>query len=217
MKHLIFVTIITFFQMRPCAQTIIAPFIGYDFTKLESVDLSPDFLPFKILNNGYEIKSPLIGLKLEQYIFDRISLSYNFGYTRKNVEALIWGIAPYEGFTYEYYSNRVSVNVKIVKPIYAGVGYNYNFFKDFRYLIHEKPYSEFHDSFKDYGSTFALGMYIYKFNLEGYYYLGFNSNSIDHLAMDFKPTRSFGLILSYNIQLFDKFERKRSDADCPKF
>jgi hypothetical protein len=218
MKHLLAIFIFIFSQTNSFSQTIIAPSLGYDFTMLESVSTNPHFPLFKIRNEGYEIKSPVVGLKLEQYLFNWLSLSYRFNYTRKKADAFVYGIASYNGFRYDYYVNRIGVNIMITRPLYVGLAGNYNLFKSWRYTIDDEVYGEFVDTFKDVGGSIVLGVNVKNVNLEAYYYIGSNSNSVRYLDVNLRPTRSFGLLLGYDIQLFDKFRGKRNKrADCPTF
>lgn len=209
MKRFATILALLIFSSPLYAQIFIGPKFGLDFTKMESKNIDPQFNIFEITNRGFKIKSLSYGIQIEYTILKRTLLSYCFNYTNKEVDASIFNFLPLDGFVYRYYRNSISFKQPIKNIIFLGVGTDYNIISNGRYTIGDDVYDEFISKFIDYGIHISAGIKYRGFDLEGYYYNGFNSNQEKSSGLFLKPIKSIGLSLGYSLKIFNKKENRK--------
>jgi len=208
MRYHIHFFVLLLFQLSLLSQTYVGPGIAVDFTKMESTDLDPSTTIFQIINKGYSIKSMAYGLQVEQTVSKYFFVSYNFNYSRKNVDAYFYGFIPFEGFQYDYFRNFMALKYKPNKFLFIGIGGNFNFITNKKYVIQDQAKGEFVADLKDYGIHFSTGIKYKGFNLELYYCKGLKTNENREMNFTLKPIHSFGVSLIYLIKVFGKHEEK---------
>ena len=197
MKHILTISTLFILSSSLYAQIYIGPRLSWDFTKMESMNTNPQFNIFEITNRGFKINSLVYGVQVEHSVFKHAFMSYYFNYTRKKVDASIFNFLPLDGFVYRYYRNSISLKYIIKNITYLGAGVDYNIITNGRYTIGDNLYDEFIHRFIDYGVHISEGVRYKGFELEGYYYNGFNSNHEKPSGLFLKPVMSIGLSLGY--------------------
>lgn len=192
------------------AQTYISPLIGLDFAKMKNQDhvTSLDYL--LILDKGYVIESPTIGLKVKQNIFNNVFLTISAKYSYKRVNADRYNLWDLRGFKYDYFHNNAIVHYSF--PDFSiGAGVSYNFLSNLKH-----GYQTAGRSYKisEKGLIFSIGKTLKNFEAELYYYKGLSTINIKGLDLYLNPLISFGLNFSYSIKVLNGFNK---DLDCPKF
>ncbi len=198
-------------------QTYIGPIIGYDYAQIQSNFNEGDF--YYTVENGYVNKSPVIGIKIEQYFYNFLYFSFQSTYSHKYVITYTTGFDPVFGITFNYFQQYFSIRYKLLNSIYFGIGFNYNFVNDISVDLgnNYKYPLNFNDNEK--GIHFSGGIKFLNFDLELYYYKSsnrLNRNIFDIMKME--PISSYGINLSYDIKVFDRimlFDKK--GQSCPAF
>jgi hypothetical protein len=197
------------------SQTYISPIIGVDFTEMKTKQIDPQFYKFNITDKNYNSKSIFYGIKLEQILDNNFSLSFETSYTSKRVNAIIFSFVAYDGFTYKYFRNNLSMNYKPTKFISIGIGYNFNQIKSVKYTLRGDIFTEFISSLNDHGPSFSIGSRWKNLEIIGYFHKGVNSNS-DKSGLSLNPINSIGVYTGYRFQL-PKIHSNKKGPECPKF
>ncbi len=218
MKYLIISISIICTTQNGLGQTYIGPLLGYDFARIQSNSKEINSTSFQTTKTGYVNKSPVLGIKLEQYLFPYLYLSFQTSYTHKYVPATGYGIVPVFGIKFDYFQQYLSFRYLIANTIYVGGGINYNFINriDWDNGI-ELPYQNIKDN--DSGLHISTGIKLNNFDLELYFYKS-NSHFTEEIfgIIKLDPITSFGLNLSYEIKVFDKIKLfNKKGQSCPAF
>lgn len=197
-----------FLPMAYChAQTYIGPIIGIDALNMEVKQDDPHFITFGILDTGYAARSYFYGLKIEQVLFKKLSLSFETSYTEKTAHALIFGFAARDGFVYKYYQNRLSARYEFWNFLSVGAGYDFNKLKNLRYTLLKKVYNEFIPIFYDKGISFSVGVHWKNIELSSYFHRGLNSNT-HRSGLNLYPIKTIGLHLGYRFKVWRGFGKR---------
>lgn len=200
------------------SQTYLTPSIGYDFMSMKSIFIEPDFHAFEVLSPPYSIDGLQYGLEIEQSIFNGISASANLCYTKRKVDAITYGFAPYDGFKFSSWRGNISLSYKIANFMSISAGYDYNQLKNVTYTRRERSYTtRSGPSMIDRGLNVSIRGYWKNIEFKGYFHKGINSNISDSpLELSIKPINYFGVSLGYRIKIINAF-KKGKKAECPKF
>lgn len=202
-------------------QTYIGPVIGYDFAKIQSNSEEIYSGIYNTYKKGFSIKSPVFGIKIEQYLIGGLFCSFESTFTHKNVPASGQGILPVYGFMFNYYQQYLSIRYLVAQTIYIGGGLNYNFLNRIRW-DNGAQFNSFdfpNLTWNEKGIHFSVGLKLSDFDLEVYFY-----NSSSHLksaileGYHLDPVSSFGINLSYDLKIFEPFKLfNKKAASCPSF
>ncbi len=203
-KIILFFGLFILAQLDCFSQTYIAPVVGYDFIQMETSDSVSSY--FRILDKGYAVKSPTLGLKIEQQFSSTFGISYYFSYTHKTVNTHTGDYFNYYLFDTDFFRNSLSLKYYIKKYFYTSVGANCNIMTNIgatRYGRDGAVKATGGPSLKDWGINFLTGIDYKNFEFEFYYSKGLavNKPTDPNTSVQFKPTNAFGITLSYKIQL----------------
>ncbi len=195
------------------AQTYISPIIGVDFMKIET-KYNTWFASriFNVNHKGFSIKSPFLGIKIEQNITKKLAISYETSLTRKSVNV---AVGPQDlvidNIKFNYLRNNLSLFYKSNKYLVTGIGYDFNLIKNLQYF----PYGEYYRGKRllyDHGVSLRMGAEIKNFQLMAYFHKSLHFNKNDY--SDIFNINSFGICTGYRFRVFHK---KSKSSDCPKF
>ncbi len=217
MRHIIILLFFFCNTFYSLGQTYIGPLIGYDFARIQSNPTDETYVINYTFNTGFIRKSPVVGLKIEQYINKSIYLNFEFSYTQKHVEAYTRAFFAIYGIDFDYYKKYLSIRYKINNSFYLGGGVNYNYLTRIRYE-HELGWP-LRDHNNEVGFQFVCGVKLLNFDLEFYYYRSTSNINVQEFeSFNIGPIKSLGLNLSYDIKVFDRiklFDKK--GQSCPAF
>lgn len=217
MKYLILCFLVLYIAPKSFGQTIVGPIIGYDIARVQSNFKEGDYMYRWTLGNGYIRKSPVFGIKIEQYIVNSFYFSFESSFTHKYIDAESNGVVPLYGIEFDYYQQYFSLRYKIINSIYIGAGVNVNFINRLNNDNHRSLKLNTQD--KDNGVHISCGVKLMNLDLEFYFYK--SNTKIDNahfLIFQLEPISSFGVNISYDLMVFNriKFFDKKA-LNCPKF
>ncbi len=220
MRYLITYIFIFYFVQNSTGQTYIGPVIGYDFARLQSNCKGEDDCGFfKTEHYGFVRKSPVFGLKIEQYIFKSIYFSFESTITHKYIDAIVTGTSsfPVYGIEFNYFQQYFTLKWRIIKSIYIGAGYNYNYIYRFNWDSYEKYYENANGI--ENGFHLSTGVKYRNLDLEVYFYNGKSRiKQGDFATFELDPLSSFGFKLSYDLKVFDRLKLFGTKShSCPSF
>ena len=222
MKYLIIIFCIFSYTSGTFGQTYIGPIVGYDFAQIQSNSEKREYWDYHTYNIGFSFKSPVFGIKLEQYIFQGLLLSFQSTYTHKTVPGSGFGIIPIYGFFYNCFQQNLSIKYLIAQKISIGGGIDYNFYNGISWdhgTRLNKLIGTIDLKYQNKGFHFCVGTKVSDFDFELYYYKSpsyINVYIIEGYHLD--PISSIGVKLSYDFKLFDPLKLFNKKAmDCPKF
>jgi hypothetical protein len=207
MKQYALIFLFLFSAYLSHAQTYIGPIIGIDALNMEVKQNNPHVYRFNIVDTGYFARSAFYGIKLEQVIFKKLSLSFETSYTEKSARALIFTFAAHDGFVYKYYQNRLSARYEFWNFLSVGAGYDFNKLKNLRYTLVKRVSNEFIPVFYDKGISLSVGVHWKNIELNSYFHRGLNSNS-DRSGLNLYPIKTIGLHLGYRFKVWRGFGKR---------
>jgi hypothetical protein len=184
------------------SQTYVAFLGGYDFANISDYDsISIWETNLTIRENGFSIESPCIGIRLQKILTKEFSISVISDYTHKRLKATnLYGIAQFEAISFNYFRNNIAINYKL-NDYNLGVAGCYNFINSLNYIYVNGAKDKFNTSTHESGIKIFGSWEYKKFELEIYYYSGFDSVNDESNKLHWKPIKAIGLLILYNLQL----------------
>jgi hypothetical protein len=209
-RILLFISI--FYSCCVYSQTYVGPVIGYDYSRIEADE--DMYVGFYIYDNKY-IKSPFIGVKLEQIVYHTLYFSYQFDYLKKKVLASSNEYIAIQGIQFNYYRHSFNIKYLIKNLLYIGIGWNYNLIRELKFVAFKDD--SFRQSIDEMSLKYTCGIKFKNCDL-GFYYIDdlTSKRQNSYPAYLIKPISSYGVGLSYDFKIFNAPNFKRG-TNCPRF
>jgi len=187
------------------SQSFIEPFIGMDYSQIKTEPLFKELGIFEIYDSGYSQKSLFYGIRAEHYISEKIALSLQLSYTKKEVNAAFSYAAPVEGFDFNYFRSSLKVKFYPSSLFYIGIGPTFNYIYRINHVFTFKDReSNFLLNKKEYGAMLFSGLAFRNFTIELNYGKGFKFAKNDDTYHHFEPISSIGISLGYQLKISPK-------------
>lgn len=207
MKNLIVATVFLLYAMIGQAQSYIGVSIGVDYAQIREKN-SSNPIGFYTYEGGYTINSVIYGIKGEQYMTEKFSLSLQLSYTKKEFDASVGSYNPINGLKFNSYRGALSLKWYAFDNLYFAPGFTMNYISDINYFSEDgKEHAFFFIKNKrEYGGILSTGYQYKNFLAELSYSRGVSFRD-NKERTDFKPINSIGLSLSYLFQVSKKKKR----------
>jgi hypothetical protein len=193
----------------------IKPFFGLDFAHLENNFGDPNPIN-EFLKKGLSSESVLAGTGIELFFHNKYSISIQSSYMIKKVDVHSANFIPHSGVKFQCLQSNLFANRKLFDLFSAGIGLGCNRYMDFYLIYRENKEEHINSSVTELNLIVKASIHWRNFNFCGYYLHGIKSKSYGNLLfIEFRPSRSIGVTLGYDIKIFDKGKRGKR-VDCPK-
>ncbi|MBI1226064.1 MAG: hypothetical protein GC192_12585 [Bacteroidetes bacterium] len=193
------------------SQTYIGVSLGLDYSKVEE---QFNDVGFRILEPGFSNKSMLFGLRVEQSIGNSFFLSLQSQYNKKTVGATDRGFLPLDALEFKCIKSSLRFNWVPMNALNLGIGLHNNYISEINRVDNGNVQYKISGKVKEVGIGFSIG-YIFKhFFLEFDYANGLGIVGSYENSKSVKPIDSFGLSLSYMIEVIKRSKGKK--VNCPR-
>lgn len=184
------------------AQTCLSFLGGVDFAKITDYDSTSSWENnVTVLEKGFSIESPCIGVRLKKILTKEIHISVTSDFTHKYFKATnFYGIAAFHAMSFNYFRNDVAINYKWNR-FSVGLAACYNFINSIKHIYVNDWKYNLNTSAQESGIKLYGGYEYKKFELNLYYYRGFDSVQDAKDMLHWKPIQSIGLFFLYNLEM----------------
>ncbi len=202
MKTYIFIFCFWGIGLNMYSQSTLSIIGGIDLSKISNFDsISIEETNLELLEKGFSIESPYVGLKLKKALTKSFGLSISTNYTHKRINATnLRGIASPNAISFNYLRNNAAINYKLDK-YNLGLAGCYNFINNLKYIYSNGVKGKFNTSANEFGIKMMASYELKKIELGINYYRGLNSIKDDKGKLYWKPIESIEIEMMYNLQL----------------
>jgi len=197
------------------AQTYLGPTIGYEFSNIRKGERAG--IDIYLVDTGFVTRSFIYGIVLEQQLSNKFYLSLNSTYSKKQIDAHIFELAPTDGFQFKYWRNTVVLKYTPAKNWYVGIGPGLGFITDVRTIYTNGGAVPNSGLWRRYNTEYAAGLVVgyhhkrWLFELSWWKGLEFAHDYSNFI----KPIESISVAVNYLMKVPWINPGKR--IDCPRF
>ena len=183
---------------------------------LKIVDSNSDSPVFLINpeNNYLNNLSVIVGLNVKYKFKKNVFCSALAFYSKKDIEASGWGIAPSDRFTFNYFKYCSGLGIYLRRFEFF-FGCEYNQLKQIKKFRGDQFADKLYKDVNELAVLYRLSYQIWKTQISLNYHNGINFSDKKVTASYFKPLNSISIDIGYLLSI-KKLSFKKNVIDCPK-